>query len=209
MRRVELSELSPSWFAVRADPVAVLVELGDARVDVPVADVDIALRIPGHVGGLAELAVDGRQRGIHPLPRFRIVRGFLLAAEHHRDAPFGIQADDHVRSLVHEPEVVVPVEANGVGVGERVETLADLADELAVLVELEELRRRRTERRARVAVGPREDDDAALRADGDARRLAQVHVGRKLQEVGHRVERDFRNRLLGERHRAHQQEPCD
>src|SRR5206468_648966 len=62
VRRVELSELSPSWFAVRADPVAVLVELGDARVDVPVADVDIALRIPGHVGGLAELAVDGRQR---------------------------------------------------------------------------------------------------------------------------------------------------
>src|SRR5262249_58088145 len=46
----------------RLQPVAVLVVFGHARIHVAVADVDVALRIPGHVGRLAEAAVDGRER---------------------------------------------------------------------------------------------------------------------------------------------------
>src|SRR5262249_56042211 len=44
--------------APRLHPVAVLVVFGDACVHVAVADEDVALRIPGHIGRLAEAAVD-------------------------------------------------------------------------------------------------------------------------------------------------------
>src|SRR5207237_10677957 len=55
--------------APRLHPVAVAVVLRDARVDVAVADVDVALRIPRDVGGLAEQSVDGWQRRAPVLPR--------------------------------------------------------------------------------------------------------------------------------------------
>src|SRR5579872_2652186 len=49
-----LAILGLSPIAPLLHPIAVLVELGDARVDVAVADEDVALRVPGHVGGLPE-----------------------------------------------------------------------------------------------------------------------------------------------------------
>ena len=187
---------SPSFGAARLadrrDPVAVLGELRDARVDVAVADVDVAVGVPGDVGRLAELAVDGRPRRRHARPRLGLVRRFLLAAEHHRHVPFGVDADDHVRALVDGPEVVVLVEADGVRVRPGVEALADLAEELAGLVEEQDLRRGGAVGRAAGAVRAREDGDVALRVDGDARDLAEVHVGGQLQEVDVGVEREFR-----------------
>ena len=56
--------------------------------------------------------------------------------------PFRAELDDHVRAFVDRPDVVLRVDADAVRHLEAVETLADLADELAVLVELEEARRR-------------------------------------------------------------------
>src|SRR5262249_24651066 len=41
-----------------------------------------------------------------------------------------------------------------------------------------------------------EDGNLTLRVDGDARRLAEIHVGRKLQEIHVAIERNFRNVLL-------------
>ena len=61
MRGVELAGLV-AGLAEGLEPVAVLVDLGDARIDVAVADVGVAGGVPGHVGDLAELAVDGRER---------------------------------------------------------------------------------------------------------------------------------------------------
>jgi len=43
-----------------------------------------------------------------------VVGRFLPAAEHHDDAPVGIEPDDHVRPLVDRPDVVVLVDAHGV-----------------------------------------------------------------------------------------------
>ena len=53
MRRAELA-FAVAGLAPRFEPVTILVELGNARIDVAVADKDIARRIPGDVGRLAE-----------------------------------------------------------------------------------------------------------------------------------------------------------
>ena len=64
-----------------------------------------------------------------------------------------------------------------------VEALADLADELAVRTELEQLRRGRRIGRAVGAVRAREDEDVALGIDGDAGHLAEIHARGKLEEI--------------------------
>ena len=87
---VELSR----FLAVTApglQPAAVRGDLGHARVDVAVADVGVAVAVPGHVGNLAELAVHRRQgrlgmgQGMGAL-----VGGLGLAAEHHGHLPAGV-----------------------------------------------------------------------------------------------------------------------
>src|SRR5439155_1727638 len=91
--------------------------------------------------------------------------------------------------LVDDPEIVVLVEPHAVRVTEPVHTLSDLSNELTGLIELEQLRRRvAVERPARRAARVIQDDDVSLRVDGDGEQLAEVHVGRNLQEVGRRVE---------------------
>ena len=184
--------LSPR-VAPRLHPVAVLVDLGDARVDVAVADEDVAGRIPGDVGHLAEAPVLGRQRRLGMLERRGVfVRRLLLAAEHHQDLAFGAELDDQVGALVGAPDVVVAVDAHGVRERPGVEVLADLANEVAVGVELEQLRRGRGVRRAgRVAA--REHEHVALGVDRDAGRLAEVEVLRQLERVGNRIEGDLRH----------------
>src|SRR5262245_36767279 len=76
----------------RLHPVAVLVVFGYARIHVAVADVDVALRIPGHVGRLAEAAVDGRERRVGvALVRMRVeIGGFRFASEHLSTRPSGL-----------------------------------------------------------------------------------------------------------------------
>src|SRR6266581_1239090 len=49
------------------------------------------------------------------------VGGFLLAAENHDDAAFGVELDDHVGAFVGGPNVVVPIDFDGVGEGPGVE----------------------------------------------------------------------------------------
>jgi hypothetical protein len=53
VRRVELARFV-SAIAPLLHPGAVLIELCDARIDVPVADKNIAFGVPRHVGGLSE-----------------------------------------------------------------------------------------------------------------------------------------------------------
>ena len=85
-----------------------------------------------------------RQRRLRTLQRSGVLVGrFLLAAEHHDDAALGIELDHHVRALVDDPDVVLLVDAHGVGERPGVQVLADLADELACRVELQQLRRGR------------------------------------------------------------------
>jgi hypothetical protein len=72
--------------APRLHPVAVLVVLGHPRVDVAVADIDVAVRVECHIGRLAEQAVHVWQRRIDVFPRFGLFRGFFPAPEHPDDA---------------------------------------------------------------------------------------------------------------------------
>src|SRR5262245_48808093 len=133
--------------AKRLHPVAVSVVLRDARVDIAVADEDVALWIPRHVGRLAELAINRRQGRTHAFPWLRFVRGLLFPPEDHRHVAGRIEANNHIRALVDRPDVVVLVHSDVVRVREAVQILPDLTDELSCLVELEQLRGRSTKRR--------------------------------------------------------------
>src|SRR5262249_38511964 len=112
VRRVELTGLCAPRIAPRFYPVPILVELRNARVDVAVADKNVALWIPCHVCRLAELSVDGGSRGIDACPRSAFIRRFLLTSEYHRHAAFGIELDDHVGAFVDGPDIVFSVDSN-------------------------------------------------------------------------------------------------
>ena len=101
-------------------------------------------------------------------------------AEHHHDPSGGIELDDHVRSLVDDPDVVLRIDAHAVRELEAVAPFADLADVAAVLIELEQ---------ARVGAA-RVDEDMPLGVGRHANRFAQVQPGRELQK-GADLMRDF------------------
>src|SRR3984885_8385641 len=96
VRSAELPRLV-SRFSPRLNPGAVFVDLGDARIDIAVADVGVTGPVPCHVGYLAEHSVYRRQGRVRvrERPGF-LVRGFLLAPEDHGYAALGIKFDDHV-----------------------------------------------------------------------------------------------------------------
>jgi hypothetical protein len=73
--------------------------------------------------------------------RLGAVSRFLLPPEHPHDAALRVEANDHVRAFVDGPDVVVPIDAHAVRLRPGIETLADLAYEIAVLIEFEELGR--------------------------------------------------------------------
>ena len=110
MRSVELSGAVPG-LAPRLEPVAVFIDLSDARVDVAVTDIRIASRVPGNVGHLPKHPVHRRQGWLRMAQRLGpLVRGFLFAPEDHRHAAFGIELDHHVRALVCDPNAVILVD---------------------------------------------------------------------------------------------------
>ena len=119
-----------------------------------------------------------------------LVGGFLLAAEHQGDAPLGRELDDEVRALVGDPDVVRRVDLHRVGEGPGVEPVADLADEAAVTVELQELRGGGAVGRPQ-RVAAREHENVPLRVQRHAGALAEIHAVGQLEEV--------RDRLVGDR----------
>ena len=173
--------------ADRLHPAAVLRHLRDARVVVAVGDVDVALRVPGHVGRTVERAgVAGRVAHFVLLAAIEvlleIVDRFGLAAEHHRHVPLRVELDDHVRAFVGHPDVVVLVDADGVRERRGVVVRPPLLDELQVRIELEQLRRGRALGRADVAAAGEHEQvplgilrDADGLADGVARDDQRQH----------------------------------
>ena len=129
------------------------------------------------------------------LPRFGIFIGsFFLAPKHHHDAAFGIELDDHVRTLVDGPDVVIFINANHVRERPRVKVLADFPNVFSVLVELEQLGGSGGICRSRRA-SAMEHEDVSLGICCDSGNLTEIQVRRQLQEVHVRVERNLRNRL--------------
>ena len=88
------------------------------------------------------------------------------------------------------------------GEHEAVRVFADLADEFAGAVELEQTRAamgkgtRGADRDGGMA-GPRVDENIAARIGGHAAHFAEIQSGGKLQSVGDGIESDFRRVLLG------------
>jgi len=197
VRRVQLARLV-AGFAPGLEPIAVLVHFGDARIDIAVADVGVASGVPSDVGDLAKHSINRRERGLGMLQRGgAFVGSFLLAAEDHEYAAFGIELDDHVRAFVGDPDVVVFVDFDGVGEGPGVEMVADLPDEFSVGGEFEELRGCGSKRGAG-GIAARENEDVAFGIYGNADGFAEVEVGRKFQEIGDGTEMEF-GWLLGEK----------
>ncbi len=178
----ELPRFASTPRADRLDEPAVLVELYDARVAVAVGHENVALRIPADVGLTVE--------GVGP------VRAGVLAAaghdgellerigplaEHHQDFAVRVELGDDVRAFIDGPDVVVLVHAHRVREREAVAARAELLDEGARLIELEETR----------FAAPREDKNVAFRVRRDARAFAHVESGRKLEIIRDRLERNF------------------
>ena len=182
VRSVELPGLV-AWFTEGHEPFAILIDLGDARVDVAVADVRVAGRVLAYVTSVTwtELPADRGERRVRVFQRTRgFVGGLLLATEDHDDAAGGVELDDHVGALVGDPDVVVFVDADGVGVGPGIEIVADLAKVGAVGGKFEELGSGCSSRPARWRL-PRvktQGKDVSLGVDGDAGGgLAEVEIG--------------------------------
>src|SRR5207302_8629009 len=61
-----------------------------------------------------------------------------LSAHGHDDVTIGIELDDHVRALIHNPDVILRIHTDRMGKNEPIQTLADLTDILPRLIELKE-----------------------------------------------------------------------
>src|SRR3954464_9704615 len=91
------------------DPVSMLVELGDPGIDVPVADVDVVIRIPRDVGRTVEGALAEARLRLRDSLVVEAVVPFRPPAQVERHSPGGArrELDDRVGRLVDGPEVVV------------------------------------------------------------------------------------------------------
>ena len=133
-------------------------------------------------------APERRRRGRRRLRRRRpaagarrILNRFRLPSEEKRDAALRIELHHHRGHLVDDPDVVLRIDANLRGEQEPVDSLADLARELPVAIELEQPRaavRERTRRRQRHRrmAGARVDEDVAARIGRHAADFAEIDV---------------------------------
>ena len=186
VRKRELAGLLAGLLAAHlGDEAAILVELHHAVVAIAVGDENVALRIPAHIGWTAEDILFGR-RIRTGRRRHHSEDGGRPAPDHHQDLPVGAELGDHVGPLVHRPDIVLRIDADGMGELEAVIALADLLEEIAVLVELEQAR----------GGAAMVDEDVPLRIGRDAHRLAEIFAGRQLEEIGHRLEGDL-GHILG------------
>jgi hypothetical protein len=123
--------------------------------------------------------------------------GFRFPAEQQLHLPVRIELDHHARQSIDDPDVVLRVDTDLLRHLKSVRILADLANELAGPIELEQprpavrKRPRRTERHRRMS-GARVDKHVALGIRRHAGGLAEVDVCRELQRI-RRIERDFRH----------------
>ena len=138
--------------------------------------------------------------------RGAFVGRLLLSAEDHDDVSFRVELDDHVRPFVDAPDVVVLVDADDVGERPGVEAFADLANEAAIGTKFEQLRCGGAVGWSERTIRSREYEDVALGVGCHAGAFAEIHVGRQLEKVWHRLVRDLRHLLLRERRRVQQEQ---
>ena len=118
----------------------VLIVLGDARIDVAVADERIAVFVPRYVGHLPEHSVHRGQRRLRDASVVRWIfvgRASCLRPNTIITCPCGLNLMTMSRALIHGPDIVVLVDAHGVSERPGIEIATDLSNVLAVVVELE------------------------------------------------------------------------
>ena len=130
------------------DELPVLIEFRNPGVAIPIRDEDISGRVPRHIGRTIEIVTRdacARRSTASASSAFAFptrTRGdnqrFGFPAQGHEHASIGIELDDHVRSFIDDPDVVLPVYTYAMRENESVETLTDLAHVLAGLVEFEQ-----------------------------------------------------------------------
>src|SRR5206468_11741580 len=104
---------------------------------------------------------------------------------------FRTEFDDHVGTLVSHPDVVLPVDFDGVRVAPRIEVMADLANVFSIGIELEQLRGRGAVGRPRGAAA-REDKDVAPGIDRDAGDFSEIEIRGQLEKIRLSLELDLR-----------------
>src|SRR5262249_58930732 len=110
---------------------------------------------------------------------------------------FRMELDANVRTFIDGSVVVVFIDVFCVREGPGVKILTDLADVLAVGTEFKNLRRGCAVRGSG-GVAAVEHENVSFRVYRHTRGFAEMQIRWELEEVGNRVERDFRNRLLSE-----------
>src|SRR5579862_1786871 len=151
VRRIELAVLR-AFGAPGLEERSVLRELGDASIAVAVGDEDVASGIEGDVSRTIEAVApnarahrattaDRRRRRCTPAfstatstggcrsrtaPTARI-NCFRLAPHHHRDAALRVELDHLVAAAIDDPDVVLRVDADGLGNQETVHTNSHFA----------------------------------------------------------------------------------
>ena len=198
----DIGELSGrgSLLAPRLGEFAFFVELRDTRIAQAVSNEDVASGVPGDVSRPVE-QVRGLPGAIPSCLAGGNVDCLRLAPKQHSYAALRIELHDHVGHLINHPDVVTRIDADLGGEHEAVTVLADLADELAVAVELEQSRAvvregtRCADRDGGMA-GPRVDKNIATRIRRHTAHLAEIEPGGKLQRFGDGIEANFRCFLL-------------
>ena len=218
VRLVELTRARRLPVAHHLHDVTVPVELVDMRVDVAVADEDVALRVEGHVGRLEEVpGARWRYRGVGWDRWFAEPLEDRLVAAPKRELEPAVRAElhDKIGAVVDEPDIVVAVHAHRVGPRLRVEVPADLPDEASVGPKLEELRAFPLQDRCARSARPGVHEYVALRVQCHAGDLSEIQVVRQLERFGH-FERnlgDWRllsheQELAAEGQQRHHQDSC-
>ena len=96
------------------DPVSVLVHLGDARIDVAVANIDVVFCVPRHIGRPVIQPINRALFRRSGSPELEALVSFRPAAQIHQDVAGRAEFHDRVRAFIDNPQVVVPVEPHGV-----------------------------------------------------------------------------------------------
>ena len=110
------------------------------------------------------------------------VGSLLLAPEDHHDPAFGAELDDHIRTLVRDPDVVFLVDLDGVCIAPRIKVVTNFANVISFCIELKQLRRSGAIGRPRCAAA-RKDEDVPLRIDGNTCDLTEKDIRRQLEEI--------------------------
>jgi hypothetical protein len=110
-----------------------------------------------------------------------LVGNLLPASEDHQHSAFRTELDDHIRTFIRDPDVVLLIDFYGMSKAPCVQTMADLPNVFSIGVELEQLR-------CRCSIGgsgraaTREDENVPFGVDRHASASPKYRSGGSLKK---------------------------